>query len=136
MGALFWLGPQVLARVGDWSKEQMNKGEQSGEVPFHTWRCHHELPRVSRSPEQAVWSRVAIRSASQDHVLGALFLHYGQAKEGGAGVERVAQMFSDRVPQNRGEDRWWNQVVVRLHAPPDKWLPPLPSYDGSPVVGE
>ena len=35
MGTLFWLGPQVLARVGDWSKEQMIKVEQSGEVPFH-----------------------------------------------------------------------------------------------------
>ena len=39
-------------------------------------------------------------------------------------------------PQHLGEDRWWNQVVVRLHAPPEKWLPPLPSYDESPVVGE
>ena len=35
MGTLFWLGPQVLARRGDWSKEQMNKGEQSGEVTFN-----------------------------------------------------------------------------------------------------
>ena len=49
MGTLFWLGPQVLVRVGDWSKEQMNMVEQSGEVPFHAWRCHHGLPRVSRS---------------------------------------------------------------------------------------
>ena len=35
MGTLFWVGPQVLARVGDWSKEPMNKGEQRGETPFH-----------------------------------------------------------------------------------------------------
>ena len=79
MGTLFWVGPQVLARVVDWSKEPMNKGEQSGEVPFHTWRCHHGLPRVSRPQEQTVWPRVAVRSASEDYVLGALFLHHGQA---------------------------------------------------------
>ena len=30
----FGLDPQVLARVGDWSKEQMNKVEQSGEATF------------------------------------------------------------------------------------------------------
>ena len=47
MGTLFWCGPQVLARVGDWSEEQMNKVEQRGETTFHAWRCHHGLPRVS-----------------------------------------------------------------------------------------
>ena len=39
----FWVDPQVLARVGDWSKEPMNKGEQREETPFHAWRCHHGL---------------------------------------------------------------------------------------------
>ena len=49
MGTLFLLWKRVLVRVGDWSKEQMNKVEQSGEVTFHTWCCHHGLPRVSGS---------------------------------------------------------------------------------------
>ena len=79
MGTLFWCGPQVLARVGDWSKEPMNKGEQSGEVPVHTWRCHHGLPRVSRPQEQTVWPCVAVRNPNQDYVLGGVFLHHGQA---------------------------------------------------------
>ena len=48
-GYTFPLWKRVLARVGDWSKEPMNKVEQSREVPFHAWRCHHGLPRVSRS---------------------------------------------------------------------------------------
>ena len=30
----FLLWKKVLARVGDWSKEQMNKVEQSGETTF------------------------------------------------------------------------------------------------------
>ena len=86
MGTLFWFGPQVLVRVGDWSKEQMNKVEQCGEVTFHAWRCHHGLPRVGGSQEQTVWSRVALGGASENHVLGPLLLHDGQAQEGGAGV--------------------------------------------------
>ena len=92
MGTLFWMGPQVLARVGDWSQEPMNKVDQSGETPFHAWRCHHGWSRVSGSPEQTVWPRVASGNPNQDYVLGALFLHHGQTQEGGAGVERVAQM--------------------------------------------
>ena len=92
MGTLFWVGPQVLARGGDWSMEPMNKGEQRREVPVHAWRCQHELPRVSRPQEQTVWPRVAPGNSNQDHVLGPLFLHHGQAQEGGAGVEKVAQM--------------------------------------------
>ena len=86
MGTLFWVGPQVLARVGDWSKEPMIEGEQCEETPFHAWRCHHGLPRVSRSPKQTVWPRVAVRSPDQNHVLGPLFLYHGQAQEGGARV--------------------------------------------------
>ena len=92
MGTLFWVGPQVLARVGDWLKEPMNKVDQSRETSFHAEHCHHGLPRVSRPQEQTVWSRVAPGNPDQDYVLGPLFLHHGQAQEGGAGVEKVAQM--------------------------------------------
>ena len=102
MGTLFWMGPQVLARVGDWSKEPMIKAEQREETPFHAWCCHHELPMVGRSPKQTVWPRVAVGSASEDHVLGPLFLHHGQAQKGGAGVERVAQMRPDRLSPKPG----------------------------------
>ena len=51
MGTLFWVGPQVLARVGDWLKEQIIKIDQSREVPFHAEHYHHGLPRVGGSPE-------------------------------------------------------------------------------------
>ena len=34
MGTLFWLGPQVLARVGDWSQEPMNKGNRAERPHF------------------------------------------------------------------------------------------------------
>ena len=77
-GTLFWVGPQVLARVGDWLKEPMNKVDQRGETSFHAEHGHHGLPRVSRPQEQTVWSRVAPGSASEDYVLGGVFLHHGQ----------------------------------------------------------
>ena len=136
MGTLFWLGPQALARVGDWSKEQMIKVEQSGETPFHTWCCHHGLPRVGRSPKQTVWPRVALGNPDQDYVLGPLFLHHGQAQEGGARVEKVAQMRPHRLSPKPGRRSVVEPSGGAVACPPEKWLPPLPSYDGSPVVGE
>ena len=92
MGTLFPYGKKVLARVGDWSKEQMNKGEQSGEVTFHTWRCHHGWPRVGGSPEQTVWPRVAVGSPDPNHVLGGMYFHQREAAKSESRVERVAQM--------------------------------------------
>ena len=136
MGTLFWVGPQVLARVGDWLKEPMNKVDQSGEVPFHAEHCHHGLPRVSRPQEQTVWPRATPGSASQDYVLGALFSHHGQAQEGGAGVERVAQMRPHGLSPTPGRRSVVEPSGGAVACPQEKWLPPLPSYDGSPVVGE
>ena len=102
MGTLFWVGPQVLARVGDWLKEPMIKADQSREVPFHAEPCHHGLPRVGGSPEQTVWRRVAPRNPDQDYVLGGVFLHDGQTQEGGARDQRVAPMHPNKFSQNPG----------------------------------
>ena len=79
MGTLFGVGPQVLARVGDWSQEQITKVDQCRETSFHAEHCHHGLPRVSRPQEQTVWPCVAVRSASEDYVLGGVFLYHGEA---------------------------------------------------------
>ena len=136
MGTLFWVRPQVLARVGDWLKEPMIKVDQRGEVSFQAELCHHGLPWVGGSPEQTVWPRVAPGSASEDYVLGPLFLHHGQTEEGGAGVEKVAQMRHDRVSPTLGRRSVVEPSGGATACPPEKWVPPLPSYDRSPVVGE
>ena len=117
MGTLFWVGPQVLARVGDWSKEPMNKVEQSGETPFHAWRCQHGLPRVSRPQEQTVWPRVA--SGNQIKIMFWVHCFYTMDKRKKVVQELKGLSKCDLTgfPQHLGEDRWWNQVVVRLHAP-------------------
>ena len=102
MGTLFWVGPQVLARVGDWLKEPMNKVDQSRETSFHAEPYHHGLPWVGGPQKQTVWPRIAPRSASQDYVLGGVFLYDGQTEEGGARDQRVAPMYPDKFSQNPG----------------------------------
>ena len=98
--------------------------------------CQDGLPRVGRSQEQTVWPRVAVGGADQNHVLGALFLHHGQKKEGGARVQGVAQMRPDRLAATSGRRSVVEPSGGAAPCPPEKWVPPLPSYDGSPVVGE
>ena len=43
--------------------------------------CQDELPRVGRPQEQTVWLCAPLGSPSENHVLGRVLLHYGQAKE-------------------------------------------------------
>ena len=98
--------------------------------------CHHGLPRVGRPQEQTVWQRAPVRSASEDHVLGGVFLHDGQTQKNGARVERVAHLLHDRVSQapRRRPDL---EPSDRANAySQDQWVPPLPSHVGSPDVGE
>ena len=64
--------------------------------------CQNGLPRVSRPQEQTVWPRVALGGADQNHVLGRVFLHDGQAEEGGAGIQGITQMRLDGVSSTSG----------------------------------
>ena len=117
MGTLFWVGPQVLARDRDWSKEQITKVDQSRETSFHAWRCHHGLPRVGGSPEQTVWSRVAPRSASEDYVWVECFYTMDKRKKVVREIKGLPQCTLTSFPRTLGEYQAWNQVIVRLHAP-------------------
>ena len=65
-------------------------------------RCEHGLPWVGRSPEQTVWQCATLGGASKNHVLGRVLLHHGQAKEGGAAIQGVAQVQCDRLPPTPG----------------------------------
>ena len=53
MGTLFRPWKKVMVRAGDWSKEQINKVEQSGEATFMLTR-RHEIQRTNGSEGQAV----------------------------------------------------------------------------------
>ena len=64
--------------------------------------CQDGLPRTRGSQEQTVWPRAAVGGANQDHVLGGVFLHDGQAKEGGARDQKIALLLPDRVSQKPG----------------------------------
>ena len=98
--------------------------------------CQDGLSRVGRSTEQAIWPFAPLGSPGQDHVLGALFLHHGPAKEGGARVERVAQMRPHRVASTSGRGPLVEPGGGAVARAPKKWLPPLPPPHGSPVIGK
>ena len=97
---------------------------------------HHGLSRVSRPQEQTVWQRAPVGGASEDHVLGGVFLHDGQAQKSGARVQRVAQMRHDRVSQAPRQRPDLEPSDRAIACPQDQWVSPLPSHVGSPDVGE
>ena len=136
MGTLFWVRLQGLARVGDWSEEPMNKKEQRERAHSKLGHCQHGLPRVGRPQEQTVWQRAPVGSASEDHVLGGVFLHDGQAQKSGARVRGVAQMRHDRVSQAPRQRPDLEPSDRAIACPQDQWVSPLPSHVGSPDVGE
>ena len=86
-------GPGGLARVRDWWRLEDKQGNTTvrGQSPSCSL-CQNGLPRISRSQEQTVWPRAPVRSPNQNHVLGRVFLHDGQAEESGAGVQGATQM--------------------------------------------
>ena len=98
--------------------------------------CQDGLPRVGRSPEQTVWPFALIGSPDRDYVLGALFLHHGPTKEGGARIEGVAQMRPDRFPSTSGRGPLVEPSGGAVARPQEKWLSPLPPPQGSPVIGK
>ena len=51
------------------------------------FQCQNGLSRVGRPQEQAVWPRTPLGGPNQNHVLGRVFLHDGQAKEGGTRIQ-------------------------------------------------
>ena len=114
----FWCGSQVLARVGDWSKESMIKGNRAK-------RPHSMLDAVIImdcrglvDPRNKPFGRV-LPLEIQIKIMFWVHCFYTMEKR-----KKVVQEFKGLpkcsltyLPQHLGEDRWWNQVVVRLHAP-------------------
>ena len=57
-------------------------------------------------------------------------------KKGGAGVQGVAQVRPDRLAATSGRGPKVEPSGGAVTLTQEKWLSPLPPYDGSPVVGE
>ena len=117
MGTLFWWGPQVLARVGDWSKEPMIKGNR-------VERSHFMLGVVIMDgrglvdPRNKPFGRV-LPLEIQIKIMFWVHCFYTMDKRKKVVQELKGLPKCDLTgfPQHLGEDRHWNQVVVRLHAP-------------------
>ena len=116
--------------------KRINKGRSRRDVSWPARHCRDGLPWVSGPQKQTVWPRVASGNPDQDYVLGGVFLHHGQAQEGGARDQRVAPMHPDKFPQNPGRVSNVEPSDRAIACPQDQWVSPLPSYAGSPVIRE
>ena len=103
--------------MGDWLKEPIIKVDQSGEV-------HSMLSTVIMDcrglvdPRNKPFGHV-LPLEIQVKIMFWVHCFYTMDKR-----KKVVQEFKGLpkcsltyLPQHLGEDRWWNQVVVRLHAP-------------------
>ena len=106
----FLLWKKVLARVGDWSKEQMNKVEQSGEATFMLGAVIMDC-RGLVDPQNKPFGRVLPLEVQ------VKIMFWVQRKKVVQEFKGLPKYDLTGLPQHLGEDRRWNQVVVRLHAP-------------------
>ena len=103
--------------MGDWSKEQMNKVEQCGEATFMLGAVIMDC-RGLVDPQNKPFGRV-LPLEVQIKIMFWVHCFYTMDKRKKVVQELKGLPKCDLTgfPQNLGEDRWWNQVVVRLHAP-------------------
>ena len=113
----FGWDPQVLARVGDWPQEPMNKGN-SVERPHSMLGAVIMDCRGLVDPKNKPFGLV-LPLEVQVKIMFWVHCFYTMDKR-----KKVVQEFKGLpkcdltgLPQHLGEGRWWNQVVVRLHAP-------------------
>ena len=117
MGTLFWVGPQVLARDRDWSKEPMIKGNRAERPHFMLGAVNMDY-RGLVDPKNKPFGRV-LPLEIQIKIMFWVHCFYTMEKRKKVVQELKGLPKCDLTgfPQHLGEDRWWNQVVVRLHAP-------------------
>ena len=117
MGTLFWVGPQVLVRVGDWFKEPMIKGNRAERPHFMLGAVNMDY-RGLVDPRNKPFGRV-LPLEIQIKIMFWVHCFYTMEKRKKVVQELKGLPKCDLTgfPQHLGEDRWWNQVVVRLHAP-------------------
>ena len=113
----FWFGPQVLARVGDWSKEQMNKVEESGEATFMLGAvimdCRGLVDPQNKPFGNVLPLEVQVKIMFWVHC----FYTMDRRKKVVQEFKRLPKCDLTGLPQRLCEDRRWNQVVFRLQAP-------------------
>ena len=118
MGTLFWVDPQVLARVGDWSQESMNKGNNAK-------RPHSMLDAVFImdcrglvDPRNKPFGRV-LPLEIQIKIMFWVHCFYtmDKRKKVVREIKGLPYCSLTGFPKNLGDYQWWNQVVVRIRAP-------------------
>ena len=118
MGTLFRPNPEELARVSDWSQEPMNKGNSAEKAHSMLDTVFIMDCRGLVDPKNKPFGCV-LPLEIQIKIMFWVHCFYTMDKR-----KKVVQEFKGLpkcdltyLPQRLGEDRFWNQVVVRLHAP-------------------
>ena len=131
----FGLDPQVLARGGDWSKERMNKGEQSGETTFMLGAVIMDC-RGLVDPEDKPFGNV-LPLEVQVKIMFWVHCFYTMDRR-----KKVVREFKglpkcdDRLAATSGRGSSLEPSGGAVTLTPEKWLSPLPPPHGSPVIGE
>ena len=113
----FGLEPQVLARVGDWSKEQMNKVEQSGETTFMLGAVIMNCRGLVDPKNEPFGNVLPLEVQIKIMFWVECFYTMDQRKNVVQEFKGLPKCDLTGLPQHLGEGRRWNQVVVWLHAP-------------------
>ena len=108
---------KVLARVGDWSKEQMNKVEQSGEATFMLGAVIMDCRGLVDPQNKSFGNVLPLEVQVKILFWVECFYTMDQRKKVVQEFKGLPKCDLTGLPQHLGEDRHWNQVVVRLHAP-------------------
>ena len=117
MEHFFVHGKKVLERAGDWSKEQINKVEQSGEATFMLTR-RHEIRKGLVDPKDKPFGRVLPFEVQLKIMFWVeCFVTMDKRKKLLREFKGLPKCDVTGLPQHLGRDQWWNQVVLRLHAP-------------------
>ena len=131
----FVLWKKVLARVGDWSKEQMNKVEQSGETTFMLGAVIMDC-RGLVDPEDKPFGNV-LPLEVQVKIMFWVHCFYTMDRR-----KKVVREFKglpkcdDRLAATSGRGSALEPSGGAVTLTPEKWLSPLPPPHGSPVIGE
>ena len=113
MGTLCWVGPQVLARDRDWSKEPMIKGNRAERPHFMLGAVTMDYRGLVDPQNHSLPLEIKIKIMFWVHCFYTMEKRKKVVQE----LKGLPKCDLTGFPQHLGEDRWWNQVVVRLHAP-------------------
>ena len=115
---LFILGPGGLARVGDWWRPEDKQGTTTVRDQLPEFCAVKMECRGLVDPNNKPFGRVLPLEVQIKIMFWVeCFYTMDRRRKVVQEIKGLPKCDLTGFPQHLGEDRWWNQVVVRLHAP-------------------